>query len=104
MAMALAEAGQPAQALQITKSFRAEDLSSQSVCLDCVLSSIAQSFAQQGQFEQARQIAQQIQSKGEKSKVLMMIATQYIKTDRIANQNKATEILDQALKLALSTS
>lgn len=104
MAMALAEAGKPAQALQITKSFRAEELSSQSVCLDCLMSSIAQSFAQQRQFEQALQVAQQIQSKGVKSNVLMMIATQYIKTDRIANQNKATEILDQALKLALSNS
>lgn len=103
MAMALAEAGKPAQALQIAESLTAEEISRQSMCLDCVISAIAQSFAKQGQFEQALQVAQKIQSKGEKSKVLTMIAAQYVKTDRIANQNKATEILDQAWKIALSS-
>lgn len=100
MAMALADAGKPAQALAIAESLTAEDFSRQSMCKDCVISAIAQSLAKQGQLEQALQLAQKIQS----SRDLMMIAAQYIKTDRIANQNKATEILDQALKLALSNS
>ncbi|MGB5962451.1 MAG: hypothetical protein WBG73_17425 [Coleofasciculaceae cyanobacterium] len=100
MAMALADAGKPAQALQIAESLTAEEISRQSMCKNCVISAIAQSFAKQGQLEQALQLAQQIQS----SRDLMMIAAQYIKIDRIANQNKATEILDQAWKLALSNS
>ena len=101
---ALAEAGKPARALQITESLRAEELSREFVCLDCVMSTIAKSFAKQGQLEQALQVAQRIQTKDEKSQVLTMIAAQYVKTDRVANQNKATEILDQAMKIALSIS
>ena len=102
--LAFAEAGKPQQALQIAESLQVKEPSDQSVCLDCVMSKIAQSFAQQGQFDQALKVAQKIQSKEEKSHVLTMIAAQYLKTDRIANQNKATEILDQAWKIALSGS
>jgi tetratricopeptide (TPR) repeat protein len=98
MAMVWADAGQPEQALKIAQSLTAEDFSRQSMCKDCLISAIAQSFAKQGQLEQALQLAQRIQS----SKDLTMIAAQYLKIDRVANQNKATEILDQALKLALS--
>lgn len=72
--------------------------------IDWLMPAIARSFTQQGQFEPALKLAQRIETKENKSQALTMIAAQYLKTDRIANQNKAIEILDQAWKIALSSS
>ena len=102
VALAFSEAGQPTQALQIAESIKAKEPARQSYHLDWLMPAIAQSFAKQGQFEQALQLAQRIQTKENKSQALTMIAAQYLKTERIANQNEATEILDQAWKIALS--
>ena len=104
VALAFVEAGKPQQALQIAESIKAKEPARQSNHLDWLMPAIAQSFAKQGQFEPALKLAQRIQTKENKSHALTMIAAQYLKIDRIANQNKATEILDQAWKIALSNS
>lgn len=102
VALAFAEAGKPPQALQIAESIKAKEPARQSSHLDWLMPAIVQSFAQQGQFEQALKVAQKIQTKENQSAALTRIAAQYLKTDRNANQNKATAILDQAMKVALS--
>lgn len=62
MAMALADAGEPTQALAIAESLTAEEISREPMCFDCVISAIAQSFAKQGQLEQALQLAQRFRA------------------------------------------
>jgi len=100
VALAYAEAGKPEQALRVAKSVK--PLSNNPAYLDWLMLAFARSFAQQGQFEQALQVAQATQNKQYKSQALTAIAAQYIAKDRVANRSKATEILDQALKVALS--
>ena len=100
VALAYAEAGKPEQALRVAKSVK--PLSNNPAYLDWLMPAFARSFAQQGQFEQALQVAQATQNKQYKSQALTAIAAQYIAKDRVANRSKATEILDQALKVALS--
>ncbi len=100
IALAYAEAGKSEQALRVAKSVK--PLSNNPAHLDWLMPALARSFAQQGQFEQALQVAQAIKDKQYKSQALTAIAAQYIAKDRVANRSKATEVLDQALKVASS--
>ncbi len=99
VALAYAEGGRPERAKQIVQSIQPP--SENSTHLDWLMPALAQSFAQNGQFEQALQVAQMTRTKEYKSRTLTAIATEYITKDRVANRGKATEILDQALQVAL---
>ncbi|MBD2095965.1 hypothetical protein H6F90_12490 [Trichocoleus sp. FACHB-591] len=100
VALAYAEAGKPERAKQIVESIQppADD----SAHLDWLMPALAQSFAQKGEFEPALRVAQGTQTKEYKSRALIAIATEYIAQDRVANRAKATELLEQALEVALS--
>ena len=100
VALAYAEAGKPERAEQIVRSIQPP--SDNSAHLDWFMPALARSFAQNGQFEQALRVAQATRTKEDKSRALIAIATQYIAKDRVANQAKATKVLDQALQVALS--
>ncbi len=100
VALAYAEAGKPQQAQQIVRSI--PSLSNDPAHLDWLMPALAQSFTQIRQFDQALRVAQGTQTKEYKSQALTAIATQYLAKDGVANRAKATEILNQALQVALS--
>jgi tetratricopeptide (TPR) repeat protein len=101
VALAFSKAGKPQAALQIAQSIKAKEPGRQAMHLDWLLPAIVTSFAQQGQFDRALQVAQQIKTPIYQSQALTGIAAQYIEADRVVNQSKATETLDQALQVAL---
>ena len=122
VAFAYLEAGQPDKALQIAKSIEPPADAQQHK--DWRFPSIARGFAKQGQFDQALEVAQSITDKGYKAQALIAIAQQYVLREREnkglfqkilsmltntlnslfggSNNNKASEILDQALQVAQS--
>ncbi|MBW4419582.1 MAG: hypothetical protein KME13_10170 [Myxacorys californica WJT36-NPBG1] len=100
VALAYAEAGKPERAKQIVQSIQPP--SNDSAHLDWLMPALAQSFARNGQFEQALRVAQATRAKEYKSRALIAIAAQYNAKDRVANRTKATKVLDQALQVALS--
>jgi tetratricopeptide (TPR) repeat protein len=101
VALAFAQAGKPQAALQIAQSIKAKEPARQAMHLDWLQPAIVTSFAQQGQFDRAIKVAQQIKTPIYQSQALAAIAAQYIKADRVVNQPKAAETLDQALQVAL---
>lgn len=122
VASAYLEVGQPERALQIAKSIETPPDAQQHK--DWRFPSIARGFAKQGQFDQALEVAKSITDKGYKAQALIAIAQQYVLREREdkglfqkilsmltntlnslfggSNNNKASEILDQALQVAQS--
>lgn len=123
VAIAYLEAGQPEHALSIAKSIESS--------LDTIhhkdwrFSAIAPELAKQGKLEQALQVAQAIKDKSYKAEALTAIVEQYVTREREtkgaiqhilsvltsrfnslfgdSNQDKGSEILEQALQVVNST-